>query len=98
MRECIDTILYAIRSDIADGVLLTTDISGNGTSNVSKMYETNKKTQIARERRAYIIIILGLCETIWIKAVEMKLKAGSAVLYSGHDFENASQIESVTDS
>ena len=71
--------MKAIRSDIADGVLLPTEISGNGTSNVRKMYETNKTTQIARERRAYIIIILGVCETRWIKAVEMKLKAGYAV-------------------
>ena len=43
--------------------LSTNEISKVGTGNVRTMYEASKTAQIAREKRAYNISILGLCET-----------------------------------
>ena len=54
-----------------------------------------KTAQIAREKRAYNISILGLCETRWTKSDQTMLNTGDTVLYSGHGEENAPHIEGV---
>ena len=45
-------------------------ISKIGTWNVRTMFEANIAAQIARERRAYNITVLGLCETRWASQTE----------------------------
>ena len=59
------------------------------------MYDANKTAQIAREKRAYNISILGLCETIWTKSGRTRLNTGYTVLYSGHEEDNAPHTEGV---
>ena len=54
------------------------------------MTEASKTAQqIAREKRAYNISILGLCETRWTKSGQTRLNTRDTVLYSGHEEENA---------
>ena len=75
--------------------LSTKEISKVGTWNVRTMYEASKTVQIAREKRAYNISILGLCETRWTKSGQTRLNTGDTVLYSGHEEENAPHTEGV---
>ena len=75
--------------------LSTKEISKVGTWNVRTMYEASKTAQIAREKRAYNISILGICETRWTKSGQPKLNTGDRVLYSGHEEENAPHTEGV---
>ena len=75
--------------------LSTKEISKVGTWNVRTMYEASKTAQIAREKRAYNISILGLCETRWTKSGQTRLNTGDTVLYSGHEEENAPHTEGV---
>ena len=60
--------------------LSTKEISKVGTWNVRPMYEASKTAQIAREKRAYNISILGLCETRWTKSGQTRLNTGDTVL------------------
>ena len=53
------------------------------------MYEASKTAQIVREKRAYDISILGICETRWTKSGQTRLTTGDTVLYSGQEEENA---------
>ena len=46
------------------------------TWNVRTMIEANKAAQIARERRAYNITVLGLCETRWTQLGQVRLNTG----------------------
>ena len=73
--------------------LSTKEISKVGTWNVGTMYEASKTVQIAREKRAYTISSLGLCETRWTKSGQTRLNTGDTVLYSGHEEENAPHTE-----
>ena len=59
------------------------------------MYEVSKTAQIAREKRAYDISILGLCETTWTKSGQTRLNTGGTVLYAGHEDDNAPHTEGV---
>ena len=59
------------------------------------MFETNKAAQIARERRAYNITVLGLCETRWTQSGQVRLNTGEMILYSGHEEEDAHHTEGV---
>ena len=59
------------------------------------MFETNKAAQIARERRAYNITVLGLCETRWTQSGQVRLNTGEMILYSGHEEEDAYHTEGV---
>ena len=70
-------------------------ISKIGTWNVKTMFETNKAAQIARERRAYNITVLGLCETRWTQSGQVRLNTGEMILYSGHEEEDADHTEGV---
>ena len=70
-------------------------ISKIGTWNVRTMFETNKAAQIARERRAYNITVLGLCETRWTQSGQVRLNTGEIILYSGHEEEDAHHTEGV---
>ena len=70
-------------------------ISKIGTWNVRTMFETNKAAQIARERRAYNITVLGLCETRWAQSGQVRLNTGEMILYSGHEEEDAHHTEGV---
>ena len=75
--------------------LSTKEISKVGTWNVRTMYEASKTAQIAREKRAYNISVLGLCETRWTKSGQTMLNTGDTVLFSGHEEENAPHTEGV---
>ena len=68
-------------------------ISKIGTWNVRTMFEANTATQIARERRAYNITVLGLCETRWTQSGQVRLNTGEMILYSGHEEEDAHHTE-----
>ncbi|KAK2179617.1 hypothetical protein NP493_480g03044 [Ridgeia piscesae] len=59
------------------------------------MFEANKAAQIARERRAYDITVLGLCETRWTQSGQVRLNTGEIILYSGHEEEDAHHTEGV---
>ena len=70
-------------------------ISKIGTRNVRTMFEANKAAPIARERRAYIITVLWLCETRWTQSGQVRLNTGEIILYSGHEEEDAHHTEGV---
>ena len=59
------------------------------------MFEANKAAQIARERRAYKITVLGLCETRWTQSGQVRLNTGEIILYSGLEEEDAHHTEGV---
>ena len=59
------------------------------------MFEANKAAQIARERRAYNITVLGLCETRWTQSGQVRLNTGEIILYSGYEEEDAHHTEGV---
>ena len=62
---------------------------------VRTMFEANKAAQIARERWAYNITVLGLCETRWTQSGQVRLNTGEMILYSGHEEEDAHHTEGV---
>ena len=70
-------------------------ISKIGTWNVRTMFEANKAAQIARQRRAYNITVLGLCETRWTQSGQVRLNTREMILYSGHEEEDAHHTEGV---
>ena len=70
-------------------------ISNIGTWNERTMYEANKGAQIARERQAYNITVLGLCETRWTQSGQVRLNTEEITLYSGHEEEDAHHTEGV---
>ena len=51
------------------------------------MYEAGKAAQVASEMRTYNIALLGLCETRWTQAGQLRLATGETILYSGHEDE-----------
>ena len=60
------------------------------------MFETGKVFQVARERQAYNLDILGLAETRWNQTEKERLSTGEQlILYSGHPDENARHEEGV---
>ena len=75
--------------------LLSNKIAKLGTWNVRTMFETGKVFQVARERQAYNIDILGLAETRWNQEGQKRLSTGELLLYSGHPDENARHEEGV---
>ena len=75
--------------------LLSNKIAKLGTWNVRTMFEAGKVFQVARERQAYNIDILGLAETRWIQEEQKRLSTGELLLYSGHPDENARHEEGV---
>jgi len=54
-----------------------------GCLNVKTMMETTKLAQIDKERNAYHIEILGLCESRWNGSGEHHTPQGGILLYSG---------------
>ena len=68
-------------------------ISKIGTLNLRTMFEANKAAPIARERRAYNITVLWLCETRWTQSGQVRLNTGEMILYSGHEEEDAHHTE-----
>merc|ERR1712237_299308 len=75
--------------------LLSSKIAKIGTWNVRTMFETGKVFQVARERQAYNIDILGLAETRWNQTGKKRLSTGELLVYSGHPDENARHEEGV---
>jgi len=59
------------------------------------MFEANKAAQIARERRAYNITVLRLCETRWRQSGQVRLNTVEMILSSGHEEEDAYHTEGV---
>ena len=66
-----------------------------GAWNVRTMCEAGKAAQVAAEMRNYNITLLGLSETRWLKAGEVRLQTGELVLHSGHEEEGATHTEGV---
>ena len=66
-----------------------------GTWNVKTMYEAGKAAQVSAEMRRYNITLLGLSETRWLQAGQLRLATGELLLYSGHEDENAAHTEGV---
>ena len=73
--------------------LYSKEISQIGIWNVRTMFEANIAAQIARERQAHNITVLGLFETRWTQSGQVRLNTGGMILYSGHDEENAHHTE-----
>lgn len=59
------------------------------------MYETGKTVQVAQEMRNYNISLLGLCDTRWLQAGQLRITSGKMVLYFGHTEEGAPHTEGV---
>ncbi|KAK7096603.1 hypothetical protein V1264_005879 [Littorina saxatilis] len=59
------------------------------------MYETGRTVQVAQEMRNYNISLLGLCETRWLQAGQLRLTSGETLIYSGHTEEGAPHTEGV---
>ena len=70
-------------------------LSSKKISKIGTMFEANKTAQIARERRAYNITVLELCETRWTQSGQVRLNTGEMILYSGHEEEDAHHTEGV---
>ena len=60
--------------------LLSSRIARIGTWNVRTMFETGKVFQVARERQAYNIDILGLAGTRWNEKGQKRLSTGELLL------------------
>ena len=52
-----------------------------GAWNVKTMYEAGKAAQVAAEMRNYDIALIGLSETRWLQAGEVRLQTGEMILY-----------------
>jgi hypothetical protein len=59
-----------------------------GTWNIKTMHEAGKVAQVSAEMRRYNIALLGLSETRWLRAGQLRLATGELLLYSGHEDEN----------
>ena len=82
-------------SYIADAIFIDQGYFKSRKWNVRTMHEASKTAQMAREKRAYNISILGLYETRWTKSGQTRLNTGDPMLYSGHEEENAPHTEGV---
>ena len=65
------------------------------TWNIRTMYEAGKTAQIAQERKAYKLSLLGLCETRWLQSGKLRLTSGETLIYSGHTEEGSPHTEGV---
>lgn len=65
------------------------------TWNIRTLYEVGRTAQVAQEMRNYNIPLLGLCETRWLQAGQLRLTTGEMVLYSGHTEDDAHHTEGV---
>ena len=54
------------------------------TWNIRTMYEAGRTIQVVREIKNYKIGVLGLRETRWLQAGQLRLSSGEQLLYSGH--------------
>ena len=59
------------------------------------MYEAVEAAQVAAEMTNYKVALLGLCETRWTQSGQLRLSTGEAILYSGHEEEDALHTEGV---
>lgn len=59
------------------------------------MYETGKTVQVAQEMRNYNISLLGLRDTRWLQAGQLRITSGEMVLYFGHTEEGTPHTEGV---
>ncbi|KAI8503757.1 hypothetical protein Bbelb_187280 [Branchiostoma belcheri] len=66
-----------------------------GSWNTRTMYETGRTAQVAKEMRSYNISLLGLSETRWLQAGQLRLASGETLLYSGHTEDGAFHSEGV---
>ncbi|RXN14088.1 endonuclease-reverse transcriptase [Labeo rohita] len=65
------------------------------TWNIRTMYELGRTAQIAKEMKTYNISVLGLSETRWLQAGQLRLTSGETLLYSGHTEDGATHTEGV---
>ena len=65
------------------------------TWNIRTMYEAGRTAQVAREMKQYNICLLGLSETRWLQAGQLRLASGETLLCSGHSEEGAPHTEGV---
>ncbi len=66
-----------------------------GSWNIRTMYEAGKTAQVAAEMHSYKLAVLGLSETRWLQAGQMRLATGELLLYSGHEKDSAAHTEGV---
>ena len=92
MKQCSQTRKEAARPTPLLTPRTTTKIA---TWNIRTMYESGKTVQVAQEMRNYNIALLGLCETRWLQAGQMRLSSGEMVLFSGHTEDGAHHTEGV---
>lgn len=57
--------------------------------NIRTMYKAGKTTQVAAEMHSYKLAVLGLSETRWQQARQMRLATGELLLYSKHEEDSA---------
>ena len=65
------------------------------TWNIRTVYEAGRTAQVAREMKQYNICLLGLSETRWLQAGQLRLASGETLLYSGHSEEGAPHTQGV---
>jgi len=65
------------------------------TWNIRTMFQAGRTHQVAREMRNYNIKVLGLSETRWLQAGQLRLSSGEQLLYSGHTQDGAPHTEGV---
>lgn len=93
MTQCSETQKEAARPTPLLTPRKTTRIA---TWNIRTMYEAGKTVQVAQEhRRNYNISLLGLCETRWLQAGQLRITSREMMLYSGHTEEGAPHTEGV---
>ena len=92
MKQCSQTRKEAARPTPLLTPRTTTKIA---TWNIRTMYESGRTVQVAQEMRNYNIALLGLCETRWLQAGQMRLSSGEMVLFSGHTEDGAHHTEGV---
>ena len=86
MKQCSQTRKEAARPTPLLTPRITTKMA---TWNIRTMFDTGKTAQVAQEMRNYNISLLGLCETRWLLAGQMRLSSGETLLFSGHTEDGA---------
>ncbi|KAJ8346757.1 hypothetical protein SKAU_G00281580 [Synaphobranchus kaupii] len=92
MKQCSQSRKEAVRPTPLLTPRTTTKIA---IWNIRTMFESGKTVQVAQEMRNYNISLLGLGETRWLQAGQMRLSSGERVLYSGHTEDGAPHTEGV---
>ena len=92
MRDCSESQPEAA---VLTTLLTTKKTTSIGAWNIRTLYETGKTKQVAGEMTRYGLDILGLSETRWLQAGQLRLSSGELLLYSGHEDDTAMHSEGV---